>query len=117
MILLNQYRIQLKNYNIDTIPFGRPKHYYSIHKKIENKGKVIGELYDLIAVRIIVNKLEDCYVVLGIIHQLYTPIQNRFKDYIATPKSNGYQSIHTTVFGENGEMTEVQIRTKLRWID
>ena len=104
--------IQLKNYNIDTIPFGRPKHYYSIHKKIENKGKVIGELYDLIAVRIIVNKLEDCYVVLGIIHQLYTPIQKRFKDYIATPKSNGYQSIHTTVFGENGEMTEVQIRTK-----
>ncbi len=104
--------IQLKNYNIDTIPFGRPKHYYSIHKKIENKGKVIGELYDLIAVRIVVNKLEDCYVVLGIIHQLYTPIQKRFKDYIATPKSNGYQSIHTTVFGENGEMTEVQIRTK-----
>ena len=104
--------IQLKNYNIDTIPFGRPKHYYSIHKKIEIKGKVIGELYDLIAVRIIVNKLEDCYVVLGIIHQLYTPIQKRFKDYIATPKSNGYQSIHTTVFGANGEMTEVQIRTQ-----
>ncbi len=104
--------IQLKNYNIDTIPFGRPKHYYSIHKKIENKGKVISELYDLIAVRIIVNKLEDCYIVLGIIHQLYTPIQKRFKDYIATPKSNGYQSIHTTVFGANGEMTEVQIRTK-----
>ena len=104
--------IQLKNYNIDTIPFGRPKHYYSIHKKIESKGKVIGELYDLIAVRVIVNKLEDCYVVLGIIHQLYTPIQKRFKDYIATPKSNGYQSIHTTVFGANGEMTEVQIRTQ-----
>ena len=103
--------IQLKNYNINTIPFGRPKHYYSIHKKIENKGKVLGELYDLIAVRIIVDRLENCYVVLGIIHQLYTPIQNRFKDYIATPKSNGYQSIHTTVFGENGEMTEVQIRT------
>ena len=104
--------IQLKNYNIDTIPFGRPKHYYSIHKKVESKGKVIGELYDLIAVRVIVNKLEDCYVVLGIIHQLYTPIQKRFKDYIATPKSNGYQSIHTTVFGANGEMTEVQIRTQ-----
>ena len=104
--------IQLKNYNIDTIPFGRPKHYYSIHKKIESKDKVVSELYDLVAVRIIVNKLEDCYVVLGIIHQLYTPIQKRFKDYIATPKSNGYQSIHTTVFGDNGEMTEVQIRTK-----
>ena len=104
-------RIQLKNYKIDTIPFGRPKHYYSIHKKIENKGKVVSELYDLVAVRIIVNKLEDCYIVLGIIHQLYTPIQKRFKDYIATPKSNGYQSIHTTVFGGNGEMTEVQIRT------
>ena len=104
--------IQLKNYNIDTIPFGRPKHYYSIQKKIESKGKVVSELYDLVAVRIIVNKLEDCYIVLGIIHQLYTPIQKRFKDYIATPKSNGYQSIHTTVFGDNGEMTEVQIRTK-----
>ena len=104
--------IQLKKYNIDTIPFGRPKHYYSIQKKIESKGKVVSELYDLVAVRIIVNKLEDCYIVLGIIHQLYTPIQKRFKDYIATPKSNGYQSIHTTVFGDNGEMTEVQIRTK-----
>ena len=104
-------RIQLKNYKIDTIPFGRPKHYYSIYKKIENKRKVVSELYDLVAVRIIVNKLEDCYIVLGIIHQLYTPIQKRFKDYIATPKSNGYQSIHTTVFGGNGEMTEVQIRT------
>ena len=71
--------IQLKNYNIDTVPFGRPKHYYSIHKKIESKDKVVSELYDLVAVRIVVNKLEDCYVVLGIIHQLYTPIQKDLK--------------------------------------
>ena len=66
---------------------------------METQSKKFGDLYDLFAIRIIVEKVEDCYAVLGIIHQLYTPIQERFKDYIATPKSNGYQSIHTTVFG------------------
>ena len=102
---------ELKKYNIDAKPFGRAKHYFSIHKKVINKNKIVSELYDLMAIRIVVNKIEECYAVLGLIHQLYTPVQNRFKDYIATPKSNGYQSIHTTVFGGNGEMTEVQIRT------
>ena len=102
---------ELKKYNINAEPYGRAKHYFSIHKKVINNDKIVSELYDLMAIRVVVNKIEECYAVLGLIHQLYTPVQNRFKDYIATPKSNGYQSIHTTVFGENGEMTEVQIRT------
>ena len=78
-------------------------------KKVKNQSKVVSELYDLMAIRIIVSKIEECYAVLGLVHQLYTPVQQRFKDYIATPKSNGYQSIHTTVFGQDGEMTEIQI--------
>lgn len=108
---INPIQKELNKYKINTKPIGRAKHYYSIHKKIVNKGKVLSELYDLMAIRINVDKVEECYAVLGLVHQLYTPIQKRFKDYIATPKSNGYQSIHTTVFGQDGEMTEVQIRT------
>jgi len=103
--------LELKKYNINSQPYGRAKHYYSIFKKVKNQSKVVSELYDLMAIRIIVNKVEECYAVLGLVHQIYTPVQHRFKDYIATPKSNGYQSIHTTVFGQEGEMTEVQIRT------
>ena len=76
------------------------------------RSKKFNELYDLFAIRVIVNKVEECYAVLGIVHQLYTPMQERFKDYIATPKSNGYQSIHTTVFGLQEKVIEVQIRTK-----
>ena len=102
---------ELKKYNIKAESYGRAKHYFSIYKKVINKDKIVSELYDLMAIRIVVDKIEECYAVLGLVHQLYTPVQNRFKDYIATPKSNGYQSIHTTVFGKNGEMTEVQIRT------
>ena len=108
---INPIENELNKYKIKSTPLGRAKHYYSIHKKIINKGKVLSELYDLMAIRINVDKVEECYAVLGLVHQLYTPIQKRFKDYIATPKSNGYQSIHTTVFGQDGEMTEVQIRT------
>ncbi len=103
---------ELKSYGIESNVFGRAKHYYSIYKKMVNQTKLFNELYDLLAIRIIVNKTEDCYTVLGIIHKIYTPIQHRFKDYIATPKSNGYKSIHTTVFSENGEQMEIQIRTK-----
>jgi len=103
---------ELKIYNINSNIFGRAKHYYSIYKKMINHTKSFSELYDILAVRIIVDKTEECYSVLGIVHQLHTPIQKRFKDYIATPKSNGYKSIHTTVFTEDGDQLEVQIRTK-----
>jgi len=110
-IFCNPIKKELKLLNIQSEVFGRAKHYYSIHKKMVNKTKSFSELYDLLAIRIIVNKTEECYSVLGIVHQLYTPIQHRFKDYIATPKSNGYQSIHTTVFTEKGEQMEIQIKT------
>ena len=76
------------------------------------RNKTFEEIYDLYAIRVLVDKLEQCYLVLGVIHQLYSPVQERFKDFIATPKSNGYQSIHTTVIGPNGNMVEIQIRTK-----
>jgi len=103
---------QLEVYNIEAEVFGRAKHFYSIYGKMQRRNKRFDELYDLFAIRIIVKKISECYAVLGSIHQLYTPLQERFKDYIATPKSNGYQSIHTTVFGKLGKMVEVQIRTQ-----
>ena len=91
--------------------FGRAKHLYSIHNKMKLRNITFSEIFDQFAIRIIVDKVKECYMVLGTIHQLYTPLQDKFKDYIAMPKSNGYQSIHTTVFGQNGKMVEVQIRT------
>ena len=109
---INSINEQLINLNIDAKVFGRAKHYYSIYNKMNKRTLSFNELYDLLAIRIIVNKVEECYSVLGVIHQLFTPIQKKFKDYIATPKSNGYQSIHTTIFTEDGEMMEIQIRTK-----
>jgi len=102
---------QLKEFNIQGEIKGRAKHYYSIIGKMRRRNKNFEELFDLFAIRVIVNKIEECYAVLGVVHQLYIPLQERFKDYIATPKKNGYQSIHTTVFGQNGKMVEIQIRT------
>ncbi len=102
---------ELEKYGIKAEVFGRAKHFYSIYGKMIRRNKKFEELFDLFAIRIIVKKVSECYAVLGAVHQLYTPLQERFKDYIATPKSNGYQSIHTTVFGKKGKMVEIQIRT------
>ena len=103
---------ELKSFDIKFDILGRAKHFYSIHNKMRLKNITFSEIFDQFAIRIIVEKVKDCYMVLGMIHQKYTPLQDRFKDYIAMPKSNGYQSIHTTVFGKEGKMVEVQIRTK-----
>ena len=104
-------RKRLQEENIEATVIGRPKHFYSIYRKMVQRGKPFEGVYDLLALRVITTSVKACYHSLGVIHSLWRPIQDRFKDYISTPKSNGYQSLHTTVFGEKGAILEIQIRT------
>lgn len=109
--IMAELRRNLAEAGIDAEVEGRAKHFYSIYKKIYEQGKSLNEIYDLTAVRILVESVRDCYAALGVVHTVWRPLPGRFKDYIATPKSNMYQSLHTTVIGPTGEPFEIQIRT------
>ena len=109
--IMKDIRTQLKKQRIDAEVTGRAKHLYSIYRKMKRDNSTIDQIYDLFAMRIIVNSVKDCYAALGVVHEMYSPMPGRFKDYIAVPKPNMYQSIHTTLLGEKGTPFEVQIRT------
>ena len=109
--ITDEIKLELKKQNIDAEIKGRAKHLYSIDRKMKRDNITLDQVYDLFALRIIVNSVKDCYAALGVVHDLYTPMPGRFKDYIAVPKPNMYQSIHTTLLGPNGTPFEVQVRT------
>lgn len=110
--IVEQIKDLMKADGIEGEVFGRPKHFYSIYKKMKNKGKSFDQIYDLTAVRVIVKDVKECYTVLGAIHEKWTPLPGRIKDYIANPKPNKYQSLHTTVMTSFGQPFEIQIRTE-----
>ncbi len=103
---------ELEDQNIPATIKGRSKHFYSIYRKMKIRNKPFEEIYDLLAIRVIVDTVEECYTVLGSVHKIFTPVMERFKDYIASHKANYYQSLHTTVYGPEGKIVEIQIRTK-----
>ncbi len=109
--IVDEVREHIENAGIKAQIDGRVKHFFSIYKKMKNQDKTIDQIYDLFAVRIIVDSVKDCYAALGVIHEMYKPIPGRFKDYIAMPKANMYQSLHTTLIGSTGQPFEIQIRT------
>lgn len=109
--IMNEIRVALKKQKIVAEVTGRAKHLYSIYRKMQRDNITIDQVYDLFALRIIVNSVKDCYAALGVVHDLYTPMPGRFKDYIAVPKPNMYQSIHNTLIGPKGTPFEVQVRT------
>lgn len=110
--VVKELKILLDESGIDGEVFGRPKHFYSIYRKMKNYGKTLDQIYDLSAVRVIVETIDECYEVLGKIHKQWKPVPGRIKDYIATPKRNMYQSLHTTVVTNFGQFFEIQIRTR-----
>ncbi len=110
--IIKEIKEKLEEAGVHAVVEGRPKHFFSIYKKIVNQNKTLDQIYDLFAVRAIVDNVKDCYGALGVVHEMYKPIPGRFKDYIAMPKPNMYQSLHTTLMGPEGTPFEIQIRTE-----
>lgn len=110
--IVKEISTHISNAHIEAEVYGRVKHLFSIYKKMVNQEKTVEEIYDLFAVRIVVKSVKDCYAALGVIHEMYTPVPGRFKDYIAMPKANMYQSLHTTLMSSVGQPFEIQIRTE-----
>lgn len=110
--MIDKIKAALQESQVEAVVSGRFKHFFSIYRKMVNRSKTLDDMYDLFAIRIIVETIKECYAVLGMIHELFRPIPGRFKDYISMPKSNMYRSLHTTVFDTNGQSFEIQIRTR-----